>query len=161
MGLKLKIGLAALAVAAMLSGCASGPSSTSALSPRWSELGYRQYVQSLVGQSTDELQIEFGEPYSVKDLPDGRKQWFYERIFESVSPGEVSTHSDVDVETYTDENGKRKVRSVFRDVPVYNPATVMRYVCSTDFIVGPDNKVVSYHFDGHPCARPENSKPAG
>lgn len=140
MEMKLKL-VVAVITALMLSGCTTTTTTTTLATLK----GYRQHTDLLVGQSTDELQIQRGVPSETKALPDGRKQWTYFNFWRH--PGSEFTNGSTTEsrsESYKDANGKTQSRVVSYDVPNYMPPAVETSYCKTIFIIGSDNRVQSY-----------------
>ncbi len=146
MGLKLKTGLlAAVAVALLLSGCATVE-------------GYRQHMDLMVGQSSDQLQLQWGPPDRTSTLSDGRKLWAYRKVNESTTGGYWTSQTRSRTETYKDANGNKQTRTVSYSEPYYEPPVTTRSVCETRFIIGTDDKVQSYSFEGNGCIAEEIKK---
>ncbi len=145
MGLKVKLGFTALAAALVLSGCATVE-------------GYRQHMNMLVGLSSDQLQIQWGPPDRTSKLSDGRLLWAYNKMSESQSGGYWSSQTRTRTETYRDSAGKIQSRTVSYSEPYYEPPVTRRSYCETRFIIGPDDKVQSYSFEGDGCVAEELEK---
>lgn len=142
-GAEMKSQLAVAVVAAlMLSGCATTVATVPTLK------GYRQHTDLLVGQSTDELQIQRGVPTETTALPGDRKQWTYLNFWRH--PGSEFTNgstTETRSEDYKDANGKTQSRTVSYDIPNYMPPAVEISYCKTVFIIGSDNRVQSYQVE--------------
>lgn len=140
-----KLGFAALAAVLLLSGCATVE-------------GYRQHMDLLVGQSSDQLQIQWGPPSRTSTLSDGRRLWAYNRMTENHSGGYWTSQTRTRMETYKDSDGKVRSRTVSYSEPYYEPPVTTHSYCETRFIIGPDDKVQSYSFEGDGCVAEELEK---
>ncbi len=131
MGVKLKIGLAAIAVAVLLSGCATAE-------------GYRQHMDLYVGQSTDELLIEMGEPIAIRKLADGTEEWAYYKKTDYYVSGGTTTNTSTRTETFK-EKGVKQTRETTYETLSYSAPYISTSSCNTKFIVD-HGKVVSHSF---------------
>ncbi len=143
--MKTKWVLAAAAASVLLTACVSAE-------------GYRQHMDLLVGQTTDQLQMQWGIPDQTTRLDDGTEMWVYHRESENRSGGYWTTQSHTRVEEYKDKDGNKQTRKVTYSSPYYEPLVVTHSYCETRFIVGPDHHVKSVSFEGDGCVDKEIEK---
>lgn len=143
-----KIILAATAMAALLTACVSAE-------------GYRQHMDLLVGQTTDQLQVQWGIPDQTTRLDDGTEMWVYHRETENRSGGYWTTQEHTRVEEYKDKDGNKQKRKVSYSSPYYEPLVVTNSYCETRFVVSSDHHVKSVGFEGDGCVDKEIEKDKG
>jgi hypothetical protein len=123
--------------------------------------GYRQHMDLLVGQTTDQLQMQWGIPDSTTRLDDGSEMWVYHRQTENRSGGYWTTQEHTRVEEYKDKDGTKQKRKVTYSSPYYEPLVVTHTFCETRFIVTPDHHVKAVTFEGDGCVDMEIDKDKG
>lgn len=123
-----------LALGLIMAGCAT-------------EEGYRQLLARWTGASADDLIISWGPPTREATLSDGRRVLQYDEVLTSYYPGATAYER--------------------RRIPVYKPgvghaygiATVPEetrgwyytWSCSTRFVIGENNRIQSWSFNGNGC----------
>lgn len=146
--MKTRLVLASTALAVLLTACVSAE-------------GYRQHMDLLVGQTTDQLQMQWGIPDSTTRLDDGSEMWVYHRQTENRSGGYWTTQEHTRVEEYKDKDGTKQKRKVTYSSPYYEPLVVTHTFCETRFIVTPDHHVKAVTFEGDGCVDMEIDKDKG
>ncbi len=173
--MRLKFGagcLLLLGFALGLSGCAAEPGKVSvgrclaslAFGPRmmcgpmpetYSDLGYHQHMELLVGQTSDQLTATMGEPDKILTLSDGRKLWVYRKVYKGHEDAESGTETRASTEIYKDSSGKTVQNDTTISTPYSKPELSWSNYCETRFVIGDSGKVERFSFDGASCRAAE------
>ena len=117
--------------------------------------GYRQQTAQYLGQHTDMLVIELGPPLRRHQLSDESEVWVYQFEDYRYVPGH---HYTVPVEhrvTYRDHKGRKHERVEVSEDVIYEPPRDYWAPCETRFVIGPDDIVRDFRFNGEACVAPE------
>jgi hypothetical protein len=118
-----------LVVSASLAGCATTAK-------------YEATLNTWVGSSAQALVASWGYPQSQMTAPDGNLAYVYDRQGSIVLP--TSTYTNATVSSY----GNTAYGNAYSTT--YGGGT-LRMECQTVFEIGPDQRIVSWHWQGNAC----------
>lgn len=118
--------------------------------------GYRQQMGMWQGRMGDDLMIQWGAPQTRGTLSDGREVWTYNKTTIERQEAYYRDEQRQVTRKFVDKDGKEKTETITETFPVLQPAQTYTRLCTTRFVLSPQQRVQDVSFEGEGCVAPEN-----